>query len=132
VLQGRQDLNTSSTSSTAELALSLETLVSNWSNLQKKVDTKVSFYTDIHTLHEDLKSTRSIDMLIDIVRMRSSCLHVDLLHQENVWLDSLQNKIYSSINNGADAEEIAEELDVKYYNLSTNKHDESILLFVDC
>ncbi|CAF3672349.1 unnamed protein product [Rotaria sordida] len=85
VLQGRQDL-----SGAPELAQSLETLVSNWSNLQKKVDTKVVFYTDIYTLHEELKN---------------------LLHQENVWLDTLQNKIFSSSNDGADAEEISEELD---------------------
>ncbi|CAF1587705.1 unnamed protein product [Rotaria magnacalcarata] len=89
VLQGRQDLNLPS-SSAPELAQSLETLVSNWTNLQKKVDTKVLFYTDIYTLHEELKN---------------------LLHQENVWLDTLQNKIFSSTNNGADAEEISEELD---------------------
>ncbi|CAF3702214.1 unnamed protein product [Rotaria socialis] len=89
VLHGRQDLNLPS-SSAPELAQSLETLVSNWTNLQKKVDTKVVFYTDIYTLHEELKN---------------------LLHQENVWLDTLQNKIFSSTNNGADAEEISEELD---------------------
>ncbi|CAF4861262.1 unnamed protein product, partial [Rotaria sp. Silwood1] len=85
VLQGRQDLT-----GAPELAQSLETLVSNWSNLQKKVDTKVVFYTDIYTLHEDLKH---------------------LLHQENVWLDTLQNRVFSSSNDGADAEEISEELD---------------------
>ncbi|CAF4320996.1 unnamed protein product, partial [Rotaria sp. Silwood2] len=85
VLQGRQDL-----SGAPELAQSLETLVSNWSNLQKKVDTKVGFYNDIYALHEDLKN---------------------LLHQENVWLDTLQNKVFSSSNDGADAEEISEELD---------------------
>lgn len=73
-----------------DLAQSLETLVSNWSNLQKKVDTKATFYTDIYALHEDLKN---------------------ILHQENVWLDALQNKVFSSANNGADAEEISEELD---------------------
>ncbi len=39
---------------------------------------------------------------------------LDLLHQENVWLDTLQNKVFSSSNSGADAEEIAEELDVKF------------------
>ncbi len=57
VLQGRQDLNTPSTAA-PELAQSLETLVSNWSNLQKKVDTKAAFYTDIYTLHEELKSNQ--------------------------------------------------------------------------
>ena len=36
-----------------------------------------------------------------------------MLHQENVWLDTLQNKVFSSSNNGADAEEISEELDVR-------------------
>jgi hypothetical protein len=45
-------------SASPELAQSLETLVSNWSNLQKKVDTKVLFYTDIYTLHEELKSNK--------------------------------------------------------------------------
>jgi hypothetical protein len=40
---------------------------------------------------------------------------LDLLHQENVWLDTLQNKVFSSSNNGADAEEISEELDVKSF-----------------
>ncbi|CAF1402030.1 unnamed protein product [Adineta steineri] len=89
VLQGRQDLNNPSPSA-PELAQNLETLISNYTNLQKKVDTKVMFYTDIHELHEDLKN---------------------LLHQENVWLDGLQNKVFSSSNNGADAEEISEELD---------------------
>jgi len=57
VLQGRQDLNNPSTA-VPDLAQSLETLVSNWSNLQKKVDTKATFYTDIYALHEDLKSNR--------------------------------------------------------------------------
>jgi len=74
VLQGRQDLNNPSTA-VPDLAQSLETLVSNWSNLQKKVDTKATFYTDIYALHEDLK---------------------DLLQEENLWLDNLQNKIYST------------------------------------
>lgn len=54
VLQGRQDLNVPSAAA-PELAQSLETLVSNWSNLQKKVDTKVAFYADIYSLHEELK-----------------------------------------------------------------------------
>lgn len=49
-------MNNPSSSAPPELAQSLETLVSNWSNLQKKVDTKAVFYTDIYTLHEDLKS----------------------------------------------------------------------------
>lgn len=53
--QGRHDLNSSS-GGTPELAQQLETLVSNWGNLQKKVDTKVAFYADIYTLHEELKS----------------------------------------------------------------------------
>lgn len=34
---------------------SAENLVSSWSNLQKKVDTKVSFYTDLFRLHEEFK-----------------------------------------------------------------------------
>ena len=55
VFQDRQDLNIPS-AAPSELSQNLETLVSNWSNLQKKVDTKVIFYTDIHTLYEELKS----------------------------------------------------------------------------
>lgn len=55
VIQGRQDLAAPSVAP-PDLAQSLETLVSNWSNLQKKVDTKVAFYTDIYALHEELKS----------------------------------------------------------------------------
>ena len=55
VQQGRHDINSSS-GGTPELAQQLETLVSNWGNLQKKVDTKVAFYGDIYTLHEELKS----------------------------------------------------------------------------
>ncbi len=105
VLQGRQDLNA------PELAQSLETLVSNWSNLQKKVDTKAAFYKDIYTLHEELKSK---DNKVNLFRSSNFEFLLDLLHQENVWLDTLQNKIFSSTNNGADAEEISEELDVRF------------------
>jgi len=36
----------------------------------------------------------------------------DLLQEENLWLDNLQNKIYSTTSGGADAEETSEELDV--------------------
>jgi hypothetical protein len=49
-----------------ELAQSLETLVSNWSNLQKKVDTKAAFYTDIYTLHEELKSNKQLKFIFFI------------------------------------------------------------------
>jgi hypothetical protein len=61
VLQGRQDLNA------PELAQSLENLVSNWSNLQKKVDTKAAFYKDIYTLHEELKSNNDRDYLYSFI-----------------------------------------------------------------
>jgi hypothetical protein len=63
VLQGRQDLNVPSSAS-PELAQSLETLVSNWTNLQKKVDTKVIFYTDIYALHEELKSNKQTTKIL--------------------------------------------------------------------
>lgn len=110
VIQGRQDLNAPSVA-VPELAQSLETLVSNWSNLQKKVDTKVLFYTDIYALHEDLRSN---DLHERILSIHQISLLLDLLHQENVWLDTLQNRIFSSSNSGADAEEISEELDVSF------------------
>lgn len=114
VLQGRQDLNTPSTSA-PDLAQSLETLVSNWSNLQKKVDTKVAFYTDIFTAHEELKSNLIHKIKIKIQKI----FFLDILHQENVWLDTLQNRVFTTSNNGADAEEISEELDVKSINIKS-------------
>lgn len=78
-------------STSPELTHSLESLITNWSNLQKKVDNKLAFYSDVYKLHEELK---------------------DLLQEENLWLDNLQNKIYSTTSGGADAEETSEELDV--------------------
>ncbi|CAF3670938.1 unnamed protein product [Adineta steineri] len=87
VEQARHDI---SQNSSPELAQSLETLISNWSTLQKKVDTKVIFYSDIYKLHEELK---------------------DLLYRENIWLDTLQNRIYAQSHAGVDAEETAEELE---------------------
>lgn len=133
-MQGRQDLTNSSAASTAELAQSLETLVSNWANLQKKVDTKVAFYTDIHTLHEDLKSkvkSKKDSSLSLSVSSSSSFLssRLDILHVENVWLDALQNHVYSSSNNGADAEEISEELDV---SRSGRRRRQSLTLLLSC
>ncbi len=50
--QARHDI---SQSSSPELSHSLDTLISNWSSLQKKVDQKLAFYTDIYKLHEELK-----------------------------------------------------------------------------
>ncbi|CAF1590315.1 unnamed protein product, partial [Adineta ricciae] len=87
VEQTRHDL---AQSPSPELAQQLDTLISNWSGLQKKVDTKVTYYSDVYKLHEELK---------------------ELLTRENIWLDSLQNRIYSTSNSGADAEDASEELD---------------------
>ena len=38
---------------------------------------------------------------------------LELLTRENIWLDSLQNRIYSTSGSGADAEDASEELDVR-------------------
>jgi hypothetical protein len=50
--QARHDI---SQSSSPELAHSVETLISSWSTLQKKVDTKGASYTELYKLHEELK-----------------------------------------------------------------------------
>lgn len=46
---------------------------------------------------------------------------VDLLHHENAWLDTLQNKIYATAHTGADAEETSEELDVNLKEICSMK-----------
>ncbi|CAF3539694.1 unnamed protein product [Rotaria sordida] len=84
--QTRHDISQSS----AELSQQIETLVSNWTNLQKRVDSKVIFYTDLYKLYEELK---------------------DLLYHENIWLDTLQNRIYTTGNTNVDLEDASEELD---------------------
>ncbi|CAM2708186.1 unnamed protein product [Rotaria socialis] len=84
--RNRQD----GTQPSLELTQYLDTLVSNWSSLQKKVDTKISLYSELYKLHEELK---------------------ELLYQENVWLDALQNRIFTPVNHNADAQEASEELD---------------------
>ena len=114
--QIRQDSNQSSQSA--------EILVSNWSNLQKKVDTKVTFYNDLFRLHEELKGTRRA-----FRRRRERSSRVDLLQRENIWLDQLQTKIYATVSNGADAEEISEELDV-WINCTSSCIQSLLLLFV--
>lgn len=68
----------------------IDHLVSIWSSLQKKIDVKVTFYTDALRMHDELR---------------------ELLQRENIWLDQLQTKIFNSSSHGADAEEISEELD---------------------
>lgn len=103
--QARQDINQSSA---PELAHSLDTLITNWSSLQKRVDQKLAFYTDSHQLNEELRGTKSLPH-IPISHLN---LISDLLRQENHWLDTLQNKIYGNSYASADAEETSEELDV--------------------
>ncbi|CAF3444628.1 unnamed protein product [Rotaria sp. Silwood1] len=76
--------------SSPELAQQIDTVISNWSNLQKRVDNKVVFYTDLYKLYEELK---------------------DLLYHENIWLDTLQNRIYTTGNTNVDLEDASEELD---------------------
>ncbi|CAF2858218.1 unnamed protein product [Rotaria sp. Silwood2] len=76
--------------SSPELAQQIDTIISNWSNLLKRVDNKVIFYTDLYKLHEELK---------------------DLLYHENIWLDTLQNRIYTTGNTNVDLEDASEELD---------------------
>jgi len=68
----------------------VDDLVSIWSNLQKKIDFKMNFYSEISHLHDEFR---------------------DLLQRQNVWLDQLQTKVFSSSSHGADAEETSEELD---------------------
>ena len=96
--QARQDINQSSQG--------LENLISNWSNLQKKVDAKVAFYTDLYRLHEELKSR------LVRVKAHATLVRSGLLQEENIWLDQLQNRIYTTTSSSADAGEIAEELEV--------------------
>ena len=50
--QTRHDLTQSSST---EISHSLDTLISDWSSLQKKVDQKLAFYTDVHKLNEELR-----------------------------------------------------------------------------
>jgi len=57
-------------------------------------------------------------------------IFLDILHQENVWLDALQNKVFSSANNGADAEEISEELDVRFERIGLIQN-KSMFFYVD-
>lgn len=49
------------------------------------------------------------------IEYKTFLFRLDLLHQENVWLDTLQTRIFSSATDGADAEEISEELDVNIH-----------------
>ena len=109
--QARHDISQSSAS---ELSHSLDTLVSNWSSLQKKADQKLGFYTDVHKLHEELKG---ICPMKDF-RSTNFFFPADLLQRENVWLDTLQNQIYASAHTSADAEETSEELDVSSKEIS--------------
>lgn len=102
--QARQDVTHSSSS---ELIHSLDTLISNWSSLQKKADQKLAFYSDSHQLNEEL---RGMEYFLRSQTNIACCL--DLLRQENHWLDTLQNKIYGNTYTSADAEETSEELDV--------------------
>ena len=48
VEQLRQDNNNQSNQQ-------IDHLISIWSNLQKKIDLKVTFYSEIHRLHEELR-----------------------------------------------------------------------------
>ncbi len=70
------------------------------------------FYSDLHKLHEELKGIRkSFFFFVFIYKLYL----LDLLHHENIWLDTLQNKIYTTATSGADAEETSEELDVNFF-----------------
>ena len=51
--QARQYVNQSSSSS--EIVQELDELITKWSNLQKKVETKVAIYTDLNKLYEELR-----------------------------------------------------------------------------
>ncbi|CAF0755155.1 unnamed protein product, partial [Didymodactylos carnosus] len=65
--QGRT-LSHTMTSGISDLSQSLENLETNWINLQRKVDSKVQYYSGIYTLHDELRS---------------------LLSHETAWLDTL-------------------------------------------
>lgn len=119
---------TSGLANVNELAKNMININTKWSNLNKRIDSKNRLFSQ---LAENINELRR--MLIIIIIFFSLFtflfnhfhLHLELLHQENTWLNKVQEKLNSS-KLGADAEELSEELDVSCGLI--NSHLEIIFL----
>ena len=84
----------------ADLARNMININNKWSNLNRRVEFKNSLFTQLDEYINELRH---------------------LLHQENNWLEKVQQKISSS-KVGADAEELSEELDSIERLLKSHSH----------
>lgn len=99
VLDNGNEMLKSSTN-VADLARNMININNKWSNLNRRVEFKNSLFTQLDEYINELRH---------------------LLHQENNWLEKVQQKISSS-KVGADAEELSEELDSIERLLKSHSH----------